>query len=383
MVILALLLIATQPQQAPADPKPSFKRSMALVNRSDDPLPAGAQVQVTSIMMFRIADGSDASDVQVFHRGKRIPAWLKGGDVWFRIAEPIPGRGRAAEYELRYGGGKAASRPEEVFEFFDEFAGSLDPKKWEWSTDLGVRETSPGLEVVKIPAGTSEYAPVSLTPRVSLPAGFVLEADMRWSIGEESPASFALRAELAPETRPDAASIAKGVALVKKLEADDIGARDEAVRELLKLGAGAVPALQEAARAKDLEFRQRAAHVLSRILEDVAPPAIRTGLSPGDAPGAKLDRVDVLGRSRTVLKRSYDRNGGDLLTISRAEDGETALAWTRRRPVTVQGKVERVRIDFWSPSGASNVMIRLLRVSVRRHVDLMPAAEIGAEEALR
>jgi hypothetical protein len=383
MPLLALALIAAWPQQAPSDPKPTHRRTMALINRSEDPLPAGAQIQVTSIMMFRIADGSDASDVQVFHRGKRIASWSKGSDVWFRNAESIPGRGRDGAYELRYGGGPAVSRPDVVFEFFDGFAGTLDPKKWDWSADLGVRETAPGLEVVRIPAGTGEFAPVSLTPRVSLPSGFVFEAEIRWAISEASPASFALRADLAPESKPDEATLAKGAALVKRLEADDIGTRDEAVRELLKLGAGAVPALQEAAKAKDLEFRQRAAQVLSRILEDAAPPAIRTGLSPGDTPGAKLDRIDLLGRSRTVLKRSHDRNGGDTLAISRAEDGQTTFSWTRRRPVTVHGKVERVRIDFWSPSGTSDVLIRLSRVSVRRHVDLMPAAEVGAEEAMR
>ena len=383
MGLLALVVLAALPQQAPADPKPAFRRSMALVNRGDDALTAGAQVQVTSIMKSRIADGSDASDVQVFHGGKRIASWAKGSDVWFRIAESIPGRGRDARYELRYGGGKAASRPEEVFEFFDGFAGALDPKKWDWSTDLGIRETSPGLEIIRIPAGSSEHAPVSLIPRLSLPAGFVFEAEMRWSMYEGLSASFALLAELAPEGRPDAESIAKGAALVKRLEADDIATRDEAIRDLLKLGAGAVPALQEAARSKDLEFRQRAAHVLSRILEDTAPPAIRTGLSPGDTPYPKLDRIDLLGRSKTVLKLSYDRSGSDMFAISRSEDGDTALTWSRRRPVTVQGKVERVRIDFWSPSGVRVAMFQLSRVSVRRHVDLMPAAEIGAEEPMR
>jgi len=383
MHLLAFVLVPALLQQAPADPKPAFRRLMALINRSEDPLSAGAQVQVTSIMMVRIADGSDASDVQVFHRGKRIAAWSRGAEVWFRLAEPIAGRGRDAGYELRYGGGKAVSRPEEVFDFYDGFAGTLDPKKWEWSADLGVRETSPGLNVVRIPAGSTEYAPVSLTPRVALPAGFVFEAEMHWAIGEESAASFALRADLGSESRPDEASLARGVALVKQLDADDIGKRDEAARELVKLGAGAVPALQEAVRAKDLEFRQRAAQVLSHILEIEPPPGIRTGLSPGDTAGQKMDRIDLLGRSRSVLKRSYDRNGGDMLAISRAEDGETALSWTRRRPVTVRGKVDRVHIDFWSPSGAANVMIRLVRVSVRRHVELMPAAEIGGGEAIR
>src|SRR5688572_23722279 len=116
MQLLVLVLLAAFPQPGPADPKPSFRRSMALINRGEDPLAAGAQVQVTSIMMFRIADGSDASDVQVFHRGKRIASWSKGADVWFRLAESIPGRGRDGAYELRYGGGKAAGRPEEVFE---------------------------------------------------------------------------------------------------------------------------------------------------------------------------------------------------------------------------------------------------------------------------
>jgi hypothetical protein len=377
MPLLILVLLAALPAQESA---PDFRRSLALVNRDDQPLAAGIQVVVSSIMSRRLVDGADASDVQIFHGGKRIPSWSRGSEVWFRLAAPIPPRGRDLTYEVRYGGGKAASRPEEVFEFFEGFTAPLDPLKWRADPDLGVRQGEKGLEIIRIPAGRNEYAPASLIPRVSLPAGFVFEADMAWEFEPGSSASFALGANL-ERRAPSPELVAQGAAMIKKLGEDDISVREEAIRDLVKLGLPAVPALEEVAGSADPEMRQRAAQIISRIMEIEAPPVIRTGLSPG-ADG-RLDRVDLLGRSRTVLKRSYERQAAGTLSISRAEDGETTLSWTRRRPVVVPGKVERIRLDFWSGAGPSPGMIRLSRVSVRRHVDLQPHAEVGDEIPIR
>jgi len=381
MMLLALAFLSALPQQAPPERKPDRRRTLTLVNRADAPLPAGVQVSVP--MPERLLDDGDASDVQVFHRDKPIPTWSRGRELWFRTAAEISGGGRDSAYALRYGGGKTARQPEEVFEFFDAFPAALDPLKWEWSPDLGFRQTAHGLEVNKIPGGTNEYAPSSLIPRAKLPPGFVFEAEMRWEFAANAAASFALRADLAPETKQDAETRAKAGALAKKLEEDDIEMRERAIRDLLKMGADAVPALMEATRSKDPEIRQRAAQVLSRLHEIEAPPAIRTGLSSGAPADENLDRIDWLGRSRSILRKSYARIAGDTLSIARAEDGETILAWTRRRPVKVPGTVERVRIDFWSPAAASTAVIHIARVIVRKYVELPPMTELGAEEAIR
>ncbi|HEU4339849.1 MAG TPA: HEAT repeat domain-containing protein [Planctomycetota bacterium] len=380
MILLALAFLSALPQQSP-EAKPAWRRTLTLVNRGDAPLPAG--VQVSASMPERMLDDGDASDVQVIYRDKPIPTWSRGRELWFRTAAEIAGGGRDAGYALRYGGGKAARSPGDVFEFFDAVPGALDPRKWEWSADLGFRQTARGLEVDRIPGGTNEYAPSSLIPRVTLPAGFVFEAEIRWDIAANVAASFALRADLAPESVQDAGTRAKAGALAKRLEEDDIERREEAIRELLKMGADAVPALLEATRSKDPEVRGRAAQVMSRLQEIEAPPAIRTGLSTGAPGDGNLDRIDWLGRSRSVLRKSYARSAGDTLSIARAEDGETILAWTRRRPVKVPGKVERVRIDFWSPAAASTAVIRIAHVIVRKYVELPPVAELGAEEAIR
>ena len=383
MRLLALALVLALPQESPPDPKPTWRRSMTLVNRGDQPLPKGVQVQASGVMTARITDGGDASDVQIFHGGRPLPTWSKGSEVWFRIAASIPAGGRDSDYEARYGGGRAPRRPDEVFEFFDGFAAGPDPKKWDWDPDLGFRVGAGGLEITRIPGSRNEYAPAFLVPRLSLPGDFVFEADLRWELDPDAPVSFALRVDLARDKAPDAETRELASALAKKLEEDDIEAREQAIRGLVTLGAGAVLALEEAVRSKDPELRTRAAKVLSHILEAEAPPAIRTGLSAGEDPGRNLDRVDLLGRSRSVLRRAWPRQAEATISIARAADGDTLLPWTRRRAVRVDGKAERVRIDFWSATGGSDAMIRISRVVVRRYVEVMPTVEFGAEEAVR
>lgn len=57
--------------------------------------------------------------------------------------------------------------------------------------------------------------------------------------------------------------------LIQQLGADDIGERDEAQQELIKIGAPAIPSLEKALSDPDLERRTNAAAVLARILGTV------------------------------------------------------------------------------------------------------------------
>src|SRR5262245_20962180 len=165
MRLLALaFLAATLPQQAPADSKPAWRRTLTLVNPDDAPLPAGSPVALR--IERRTGDPADASDVDVRRNGKSLATWSNGASVWFRTAAEIASRERDASYEVRYGRGPAPRRPAEVFEYFDEPSGdSPDPKRWVVDPGLGLQGGAKGLGVTDLPAKRTEFNPASLIVR--------------------------------------------------------------------------------------------------------------------------------------------------------------------------------------------------------------------------
>ncbi len=72
---------------------------------------------------------------------------------------------------------------------------------------------------------------------------------------------------------PDPGRLARARELVKRLGDDSFAVRDRASRELVALGPVALPLLQEAARASDLEVARRAAHCLRKISHS-GPPTV-------------------------------------------------------------------------------------------------------------
>lgn len=384
MRLLALALLVSLPQQAPADSH-TTRRSLTLASWSDEPLREGFQVAVS---MPLDKDAPKVREVQIFYRGKPVPSWFdeKSG-TWFRLQADLPPRGRDANYEARYGA-KVARLGKDVFEFFDEFeTADLDPKLWEWDRGLSFSREGRGLAVTALPAGLSEHAPASIIPRLgTIPKGFVFEALFSWKIPEGSGFSFAVKVELennAAVTEEDKARAAKAIG---DLGAEEIEVRDGASKTLVKMGAAALPQLSEAAKSKEAEVRARAVAVINAIYRENPPPAIATGYTAPGAAEKTLDLMMQLGKSRALLKSA---SGSEValqrVTIWRDADGEASIGWDERKPrlFPVSGKAARIRLDFWAPAAGPIGEMRISRVILRRYVEAMPVAEFGKPEPLK
>lgn len=385
MRLLTLALLVALPQQTPG-PQPAWRRQVTLVSWSDAPVRAGLQVGVAMPLDKK---APKAWEVQIWHRGKQIPSWFQDdSSAWFKLQEDLPARGRDGNYEIRYGGGKALARGREVFAFFDEFEGKeLDPARWEWDRGLSFAKDDRGLAITTLPGGRNEHAPLSLVPRLgSIPRGFVFEVHFSWKIAPGSAFTFAVKADVenkAAVTEEDRVRVAK---LIRDLGADEIEVREQATKELVKLGAAALPQLMEAAKAQDPEVRVRTVAAVDAIYRDNPPPAIATGYSAPGAAERKLDLMMQVGKSRALLKAAAPPETRlQKVMLWRDEDGESSVGWDDRKPrlFPVPGQVTGLRIDFWAPQAGPIGEVRISRVILRRYVETMPSVEYGPHEAAR
>jgi len=381
----ALLAIALS-QQAPADPKPAWRRTLTLVNPDDAPFPAGAQVALR--LEKRTGNPADASDVDVRHRGKSIATWSNGAWVWFRTVAEIARQEGDAGYEVRYGGGAVPRRPAEIFEYFDEPSGDVpDPKRWVVDPGLGLQVGAKGIGVTDLPSKRTEFNPASLIIRHSpLPEAFSIDAELQWEVSQESAFSFALRVELDDEVKVPDETRARCAELIRKLADDDIAERDAALMDLVKLGRAAVPQLGEAAISQEGEVRVRARRAIELIHKESPPQMIRTGFTNWDSAGSHLVQASMLGRARSELSKDLLVTGSASIGIHRAPGGYMRIEWARvhwPRVAKVPGRVGRIRFDFWGEKGGRIGSVTIRRVVVRRHVETMPGVAFGAEEAIR
>ena len=386
MLFLALALLVSLPQQAPADPKPAWRRTLTLVNSGDAPFAAGAQVALR--LEKRTGNPADATDIDVRHRGKSIATWSNGAWVWFRTVAEIARQEGDAGYEVRYGGGAVPRRPAEVFEYFDEPTGDTpDPKRWVLDPGLGIQVGAKGIAVTDLPSKRTEFNPASLIVRHSpLPEAFSVDAELQWEVSQESHFSFALRVEVDDEVKVPDETRTRCAELIRKLADEDIAARDGALMDLVKMGRAAVPQLGEAAISEEGEVRVRARRAIELIHKESPPQMIRTGFTSRDEMGSHLAQTSMLGRARSELSKDLLVTGSASISIHRATGGYTQIEWARvhwPRGAKVPGRIGRIRFDFWGDQGGKIGSVWIKRVVVRRHVETPPDAAWGAEEAIR
>jgi len=147
-----------------------------------------------------------------------------------------------------------------------------------------------------------------------------------------------------------------------------------------------LPQLAEAAKSREAEVRARAGAVINAIYRENPPPAIATGYSAPGAAEKSLDLMMQLGKSRALLKSaSSSEVAMQRVTIWRDPDGEASIGWDERKPrlFPVPGKAAKIRLDFWAPAAGAIGEMRILRVILRRYIEVMPVAEFGKPEPVK
>lgn len=379
LLVLALFLLFHQ------DPSPEWRRTLTLVNRSDEIIPRGIQVAVD---LFKGPNAPKTSEARVFHNGKLIPTCYTGAKGrWFKLPADLPARARDAGYEIRYGQHKVSREFSDVFDFYEDFSESdLDPDRWDMDRGVVFKRSRAGLAVTHLPGNRNEYAPASLVPRMaSIPPGFVFTMSVEWKLISGSSVSVALVAELDSKIVPTKEDRERVAALIRDLADDGIEVRDRALKQLVAIGPVALPSLEEAARSSDAEVRARTVAVIDAICRDHPPPAISTGVRAESHDEKDLNRVTYLGKSRTSNRIQNGLVGDATFTIERDAKGMTFVAWGPGKGVAVPvpGTVSRFRLDFWAPRAGEIGEFRIGRVMLRRFVDEMPLAEFGPEEPVR
>jgi hypothetical protein len=179
-----------------------------------------------------------------------------------------------------------------------------------------------------------------------------------------------LRAYLA-KFRPDPVAVEKSRALVKRLGDESFTVREKVSEELVALGAPATAALQEAARAGDLEVARRAAICLEKIAvrghRDTIRAAVRLLVlrAPDGAaetllallPGADEGLVEDI---RSALVPLAQRPGGPDAALLRALDDKDAARRDAARAVL--GKDE----GAWLNRPGRRLLLPGVRVSFRQ-----------------
>lgn len=384
MRYLALAFLLA-PLQDPA-PRAEWRRTLALTNIMEDPLPQGTQVIVATDLKGRCRE--DGKDVLVLHKGRRIPTWWRGGEIWFRAAEEIPKGGRDSDYEIRYGGPAVAGRAAEVFEFFDAFDGAtIDPSRWRIDEDLRFALDKGALAVSAIPAGRTEQSPARLVLKTAaIPRAFVVAVEVSVEADPKATFSFAACVEMKDDIAVTPAIRTRIAGLVARLGEEELESREAATKDLVGLGRAARPDLREAARSSaDLEIRRRASLALSQINAADPPPSIAAGVKSGDGRSAALTRFVRMGTSRGELKDGLDPATPFQILIARDEEGTVNVWWSKSKSERgrVQGEVEEISLAFWAPTGGSIKRLAIDNVRLRRFVDEFPRAEIGVEEPVR
>jgi hypothetical protein len=383
LLALALLLLAVRPAQEPPQADRLWKRAFILVNRLDEPLRAGAQV---ALKLHRLSEGWVPGHLEVRYQGKPLASCQTSPSVlWFRIPADLPARGRDDRYEIRHAPKPVENRGRDVFEFYENLAtADLDRARWTWDRELSTERSGNGLNVTSLPGDRTEHTPCSLVPRVGeLDRGF--QFDVSVLVATKAAFSFAVKAELDEKTVITDRDRAAAARHIMTLGEDDIEARERALKELVKIGAAAIPQLEESARSKEAERRLRSVAAIDAIYRDNPPNSIAGGFR---IPGGTENRVDYfnqLGKSRTYRRSTLPEQGFLSLefSIARDPDGETAVFMGDRRPEAskkIPGKIARLRLDFWTTQRAELGECFIREVRLRRHVEDMPDVEYGARE---
>jgi hypothetical protein len=362
-----------------------FRRPIAVKNNLDAELQAGFPIQMDLDLDFlglRDKVKKDLSDLAVVHRGKRLPLVLLPGRpgeklrLGFRTAAALRAGASDAGYALYYGNPDAAPEPglpSQLFEIYEDFsrAESL-AERFELDKDVTAEVREGALLIREVAAGRTEHAPARLVLKGAPPeGGFALSFDLEIDSSNAAALGFAVHVELKEAAAADPAAGRRIDDLIDKLGDLDWEVREQATRDLIKLGKPALPKLLAATRSNDAEVKWRAEHVLRQIREHSPAAAITAAVlsgNPSVGPIALSTRIG--GRSAKVPF------GGGWpvrlrVTVLRDQDGEVTVLWNNGKPQTgsLKGPVERISFTLYKGSAAPLGTIRVDSLVVKRHVD--------------
>ncbi len=393
-----LALLALLPVQEPDgwwDGNWRYRRRIAIRNPSGETLKAGFQVQVEidpDYLGLARKARPDLSDLALVHSGRAIPFSILPGRspgrrlLWFRAAGDLPSAATDGRYALYYGNPQAPPRPEgAVFDFFEDFS-RPETFKERFQADPGLTlALEGGALVVRDAAGRTPEAPARLLLKGVLPAeDFSLSLDLEIDAANASPLGVSLNIALKEPGGEDPKTAGRVDELVGKLGDADWETREQATRELVRIGRPAVPKLLEAAKSGDPEVKWRAEHALREIGERSPSPAIAAGVVVGDPRLGPVALTHAIGKNRGLA-----RHGGGWplrlhVTLQRDPDGDVTVLWNVGKPQTghLPGEVDRISLDFHKGAPGLPGTVRVDNILLRRHggEDRRPVHAIEIEE---
>jgi hypothetical protein len=343
------------------------RRAVELANRADRALPAGSPVTFTLDESI-----ANAAELVVLHGGKPMPFLAEKRDrkvlVRFRTAAEIARGARDAGYAIYYGNASApanATKPAELWDFHEDFDGA--PESVAIDAALKTSIDKGMLAITDVAVERSELAPARIALKGAAPKGaFAIEVDFDVAVKEDAQAAVGLLVEMKEKALATDDATAKKVRdLVDRLGDESFETREEATKELVKLGRAALAKVQEAARSADAEIKWRAEAVAKKILSDHPPKSVLTLLKAGDA-GAKATRVFVAGGRRLIFPNSIPIPGRVAVRFERDDDGEIAITWngTRQEGVEMAGEIREISIVAFKGVAGAIGRIGIDRIAV-------------------
>jgi len=389
MKSLLLVCLALTPAQAGEgwfDREWKFRRPVVVKNNLDVELKAGYPVEVEIDLDFlgiREKSKKDLSDLAMVHRGnKRLPlALLPGraaGKVLLGFRTPADLRAAATDsgYALYYGNPGAVPEPTspgqlyEVYEDFsraEAFAGRFEPDK-----DIAAEVRDGALLLREVAAGRTEHAPARLVLKGPPPeGGFALSFDLEIDSSNAAALGFAVHVEMKEPAAADPAAGRRIDDLIDQLGDHDWEVRDQATRDLIKLGKPALQKLLAATRSTDAEVKWRADHILREIRDRSPSSAITAAVLSGNSGVGPIALVSTIRGKVAKVPHGGGWPARLRVALLRDQDGEVTVLWNNGKPQTghLPGAVERISFTLYKGSAAPLGAIRVDNLVVRRHVD--------------
>ncbi|GEM_PF-6843080 len=355
-----------------------FRRKIVVQNRADAPLAAGHQIGLEfdpGYLGLTKKCAADYRDIVLVHGGKEHACWVRPGRskplaVWFRTAAEIPKDSRDT-YLLYYGhptGGRRVSESS-VFEFAEEFS-SGSATQLDADPDIAMAVRDGRLVISDASADRTDLSPSLLRLKAgSIPPSFSLTVDLEIAAAGDAVFETGLRVDFHEKIEVTAAVRKRIDDLAEKLGAFDWEEREEATRELLKIGTPAIPRLEQSLRSSDPEVKWRAEHVLKELRESASWPVVFAGIRLGDPelrPSALVWRI-----GKTFQRQRFAGSTRITLTIERDPDGEVTVLWNGGRRSTGELKGQVKSLALYVRKGTANKLgeIRVDNILLRRCVD--------------
>lgn len=377
--MLSLLLLLAQEDWWNADWK--HRRQVVVQNNLEGPLASGHPVSLELDPDYLGIAGKaekDLKDLVLVYAGKEIPVRIREGrrkgriELWFRTSAEIAKAGRDSRYSIYYGnpsGRRGAG--EDVFDFYEDFSAG-NSKLLETDSDIVSTVADGKLVISDASADRTEHSPALVRLKMSsVPDNFAVSVDLECEPDPNAAFAFGLRVELKEKIESDEKVQKRIAELVEKLGAFDWEAREEATKELIKIGRAAIPSLEEALKSDDAEIKWRAEHILKEVRDATPWPLMLAGVRVGDA---EIGPVAMIWRIGRTFQRQRLGNLGPVkvtLTLERDQDGYATVYWNggRRSHGELQGEIKSIALFLYKGTSGKPGVIRIDNIVVRRCVD--------------